>query len=103
MVYTGRTQNLGRWSTDHTGYRGFIEVRKNIDIARTDGGSHLYMADNKETRYIDCKDVELPLADFFINDVNNRTSTAMSQEHCFLATQMALEAQMMAKKLVVDK
>ena len=39
------------------GTEGFIEIRKNIDIARTDGGSHLYIADNKKTEYIDCKEV----------------------------------------------
>ena len=42
------------------GTDGFIEIRKNIDIARPPGGSHLFLVDQKETRYIDCRDVPLP-------------------------------------------
>ncbi|MEP7268603.1 MAG: Gfo/Idh/MocA family oxidoreductase [Saprospiraceae bacterium] len=85
------------------GTDGFIEIRKNIDIARTDSGSHLYMVDNKETKYIDCKDVELPYGRALIDDILNRTETAMTQKHCFLATEIALKAQKMATRLVLDK
>ena len=42
------------------GTDGFIEVRKNVDIAGRAGGNHLFLVDQKETRYIDCKDVALP-------------------------------------------
>jgi predicted dehydrogenase len=81
------------------GTEGFIEIRKNIDIARYDKGNHLYMANNKETVYIDCNDVELPFGRLFVDDVINRTETAMTQAHCFLATELALKAQKMAKKI----
>ncbi|MEY3946844.1 MAG: hypothetical protein RJB03_1550 [Bacteroidota bacterium] len=81
------------------GTDGFIEIRKNIDIARYDKGNHLYMANNKETVYIDCNDVELPFGRLFVDDVINRTETAMTQAHCFLATELALKAQKMAKKI----
>jgi len=33
-----------------------------------------------------------------VDDVINRTETAMSQEHCFLATELALRAQKAAVK-----
>jgi hypothetical protein len=33
----------------------------------------------------------------------NRTETAMTQDHCFLATELALKAQKQAKKFVIDK
>ncbi len=79
------------------GSEGFIEIRKNIDIARYNSGNHLYMANNKETVYIDCKDVELPFGRLFVDDVINRTETAMTQAHCFLATELALKAQKMAR------
>ncbi len=79
------------------GSEGFIEIRKNIDIARYNSGNHLYMANNKETIYIDCKDVELPFGRLFVDDVINRTETAMTQAHCFLATELALKAQKMAR------
>ena len=42
------------------GTDGFIEIRKNIDIGGKAGGSHLFLVDNKNTRYIDCRDVPLP-------------------------------------------
>ena len=38
------------------GTDGFIEIRKNIDPAGRSGGNHLFLTDNKETRYFDCKD-----------------------------------------------
>ena len=36
------------------GTDGFIEVRKNVDIGGRAGGNHLFLVDQKETRYIDC-------------------------------------------------
>ena len=35
------------------GSDGYIEVRKNIDIAGRPGSNHLFLVDQKETRYID--------------------------------------------------
>jgi predicted dehydrogenase len=82
------------------GTDGYIEVRKNIDIAtERKGGSHLYLVDQKETRYVDCKDVELPFGRLLVDDVLNRTETAMPQKHTFLAMQLALEAEAGAQKL----
>lgn len=81
------------------GTEGFIEIRKNIDIARNDKGNHLYMANNKETIYLDCGNEELPFGRQFVDDVVNRTETAMTQAHCFLAMELALKAQKFAKKI----
>jgi predicted dehydrogenase len=81
------------------GTEGFIEIRKNIDIARNDKGNHLYMANNKETTYLDCSNEELPFGRQFVDDVVNRTETAMTQAHCFLAMELALKAQKFAKKI----
>lgn len=80
------------------GTDGYIEIRKNIDIASEHkGGNHLYLVNQKETKYIDCGSMELPFGEEFVNDVVNRTETAMSQEHCLLATELALKAQKNAK------
>jgi uncharacterized protein YfeS len=57
------------------------------------------MANQKETVYIDCAEVELPFGRLFVDDVLNRTETAMSQAHCLLATELALKAQKYAKKI----
>jgi predicted dehydrogenase len=81
------------------GTDGFIEIRKNIDIAGKPGESHLFIVDQKETRYIDCKDVSLSYGPALVNDVVNRTETAMSQEHCFLATELMLKAQKQAQRV----
>jgi len=81
------------------GTDGFIEIRKNIDIAGRPGGSHLFLVDQKETRYIDCKDVALPYGAQLVSDVVNRTETAMPQAHCFLATELVLQAQKQAKRI----
>lgn len=81
------------------GTDGFIEIRKNIDIAGKPGESHLFIVDQKETRYIDCKDVALPYGPALVNDVVNRAETAMSQEHCFLATELMLKAQKQAQRV----
>jgi hypothetical protein len=38
-----------------------------------------------------------------IQDVLNRTETAMTQEHCFLACELALQAQAMAHRFELTK
>ncbi|HOC19384.1 MAG TPA: Gfo/Idh/MocA family oxidoreductase [Vicinamibacterales bacterium] len=75
------------------GTDGFIEIRKNIDIAGRPGDSHLFLVDHKETRYIDCREQPLPYGERLVDDVLNRTETAMPQAHCLLAAQLVLEAQ----------
>jgi predicted dehydrogenase len=83
------------------GTEGFIEVRKNIDIGGRTGGSHLFLVDQKETRYVDCQNVELPYGAQLVADVLNRTETAMTQAHCFLATELVLKAQKQAQKVTL--
>jgi len=85
------------------GTEGFIEIRKNIDIAGRDGGNHLFVVNGKDTQYIDCSNVKLPYGEHLVNDVLNRTETAMTQAHCFLASELALKAQKQAKKLAFNK
>ncbi len=85
------------------GTDGYIEIRKNIDIAGREGGNHLFLVNQKETRYVDCSQVELPFGKLLVDDVVNRTETAMPQEHCFLATELALKAQQKAQKLNLNK
>jgi len=83
------------------GTDGFIEIRKNVDIGGRTGGNHLFLVDNKETRYVDCRDVALPYGEQLVSDVVNRTETAMPQAHCFLATELVLKAQKQAQALNV--
>jgi predicted dehydrogenase len=79
------------------GTDGFIEIRKNVDIAGRTGGSHLFLVDKKETRYIDTSKEITPYGTQLVDDILNRTETAMTQAHCFLATELALKAQKQAQ------
>jgi predicted dehydrogenase len=81
------------------GTEGYIELRKYCDIAGRPGGDHLFLADGKGMRYIDCSDVELPYGRQLLYDVVHRTETAVPQDHCFLASELALKAQAQAQRL----
>ena len=75
------------------GTEGYIEMRKYIDIAGRKGGNHLFLVNNKETKYFDCSAIQMPYGEQLVSDVVNRTETAMTQAHCFLSTELALTAQ----------
>jgi predicted dehydrogenase len=81
------------------GTDGFIELRKNVDIAGKPGGNHLFLTDAKGVTYVDAKGTPTPYGTQLVDDVLNRTETAMTQAHCFLATELALKAQAQADKL----
>jgi predicted dehydrogenase len=81
------------------GTNGYIEVRKNVDIAGRAGGNHLFLVDAKGVQYVDCSEVDLPFGRQVVDDVLDRTETAMTQAHCFLATELALRAQEQAQKV----
>lgn len=95
---------LATWGDGRTfilGTDGYIEMRKYIDIAGREGGNHLFLVNQKETKYFNCSKVIMPYGQQLVSDVVNRTETAMPQDHCFLATELALTAQKMAKRLNV--
>ena len=95
-------EGLDTWGDGRTfilGTEGYIEMRKYIDIAGRKGGNHLFLVNQKETKYFDCSQVYMPYGEQLVSDVVNRTETAMLQDHCFLATELALTAQKMAFKL----
>jgi predicted dehydrogenase len=81
------------------GTNGFIEIRKNVDIGGRQGGSHLFLVDGKETRYIDTANVDLPYGKRFVDDILNRTETAQPQVGTFLAMELAITAEKQAKKI----
>jgi len=81
------------------GTEGYIELRKYVDIGGRAGGDHLFLVTQEGVRYIDCSAVELPYGRQLIQDVLNRTETAMPQAHVFLASQLVLEAEAKADRL----
>jgi predicted dehydrogenase len=79
------------------GTEGYIEARKYCDVAHRPGENHLILVDKKETRYINCQGMSTPFGSQFVQDVLDRTETAMSQDLCFLASELALTAQAKAE------
>ncbi|MET3709467.1 putative dehydrogenase [Sphingomonas trueperi] len=81
------------------GTEGYIELRKYVDIQGRPGGNHLFIADRKGTRYIDCNDVPLPFGPQFVTDVVQRTEVAQNQAQALLAAELVLTAQDKARTL----
>ncbi len=81
------------------GTDGYIELRKYVDIGGEKGGNHLFLVDGKGVQRMSGADTPLPYGRQLVDDVLNRTETAMPQAHCFLATELALKAQAHATTL----
>lgn len=80
------------------GDKGFIEIRKYTDLAKSNKGNHLYLVNNNQVKYIDCSNTKLPYFRNLINDVINRTETACSQNLTYLSMELAIKAQVLAEK-----
>lgn len=79
------------------GTTGTIEIRKTVDLAGRSGGDHLFLTDRQGVQHVDCSRLELPFGRQFLADIRDRTETAMRQERCFQAMELALTAQQMAE------
>ncbi|PZQ59284.1 MAG: oxidoreductase [Sphingomonas taxi] len=80
------------------GTEGYIELRKYVDIAGRPGGNHLFIADRKGARYLDCSKVPLPFGPQFVNDIVERTSVAQDQDGALLAAELVLTAEARATR-----
>ena len=81
------------------GTEGYIELRKYIDLEGRPGGNHLFLVSHQGTQYIDCSDVQLPYGKQLVMDVLNRTETAIPQAHVFMASELALRAEVQAQRI----
>ena len=81
------------------GTEGYIELRKNIDVAGREGESHLFLVNGDGARYVDCSDTEITYGKDLIADILYRTDKAIPQARCFLASELALQAETMAVDL----
>ena len=75
------------------GTEGFIELRKYVDLAGRPGANHLFIADRKGTRYLDCSNVPLPFGPQFVTDLVEGTSLAQDQQGALLAAELVLNAE----------
>ena len=80
------------------GDKGFVAIRKYIDLAKSEKGNHLFLVNNDEVKHIDCSNVKLPYFRNLINDILNRTETACPQEITYLSMELAIKAQEQAEK-----
>ena len=97
---------LGTWGDGRLfilGTDGYIELRKYANVAVEGGhGNNLYIVDQKQARYMDCSQVELPFGPQFVSDVVNRTHSAQDQQQCLLAAEISIGAQMSAKQVTIE-
>ena len=91
---------LGTWGDGRLfilGTQGYIEVRKYTNVAVAKQGNNLFLVDQKQSRYIDCNNLDLPFGPLFVADIVNRTHIAQDQTQCLLAAELVIKAQKNAK------
>ena len=94
---------LGTWGDGRLvilGTKGYIELRKYIDVARDKQGDQLYLVDDKGEHHLNLTgQVGFPFFGELILDCLNRTEKAMTQAHAFKAAELCLRAQAAARRL----
>ena len=92
---------LRSWGDGRTfvlGTDGYLEVRSYVDVARGDGPI-LNLVDGSGERQIPIEPSGFPFFGALIRDCLERTETAITQEHAFLAAELCLRAQEQAEVL----
>ncbi|HZR52636.1 MAG TPA: Gfo/Idh/MocA family oxidoreductase [Streptosporangiaceae bacterium] len=96
---------LGTWGDGRTfilGTEGYIELRKYTDVARQNGGGHVYLVDGGAEQHMDVSGrVGFPFFGELILDCLEGTERAMTQEHAFRAIELSLLAQEQAVRVEV--
>ncbi|MDD5260383.1 MAG: Gfo/Idh/MocA family oxidoreductase [Methylacidiphilales bacterium] len=95
---------LRTWGDGRTiilGTKGFIELRKYIDVGREPcQGDNLILVNDEGEKFMNVSGkTGFPFFGRLILDSLNRTETAMTQEHAFKAAELCLLAQAAAQKL----
>jgi predicted dehydrogenase len=95
---------LRTWGDGRTvilGTKGYIELRKYIDVGReSNQGDNLVIVNEEGEKFLNVTgQVGFPFFGELILDSLNRTETAMTQEHAFKAAELCLLAQQAAVKL----
>jgi predicted dehydrogenase len=94
---------LSTWGDGRTvilGTKGYIELRKYVDVGREKTGDHVYIVDEKGERHLNVAgQVGFRFFGQLILDCLNGTEKAMTQAHTFKAAELCLRAQLAAKKI----
>ena len=94
---------LSTWGDGRTfilGTKGYIELRKYVDVARDQTKDHVYWVDEKGEHREDVSGkVGYPFFQELLHDCIDRTETAMTQEHALKAGELCVIAQMSSQKI----
>ncbi len=94
---------LGTWGDGRLtilGTKGYIELRKYIDVGREKTGDHVYLVDEKGEHHLHVAgQVGFRFFGELILDCLHRTEKAMTQRHIFKAAELCLRAQAAARRL----
>ena len=94
---------LSTWGDGRTtilGTKGYIELRKYVDVGREKTGDHVYLVDDKGEHHLSVAgQVGFPFFGRLLLDCLNRTENAMTQRHAFKAAELCLRAQLAARKI----
>lgn len=96
---------LGTWGDGRLfilGTKGYIEVRKYLNVGVSKAGDNLFLVDGEKQRVIDCSSVSLPFGRQFVADVVHRTHTAQDQTQALLAAELVIKAQNGAKRIKIE-
>ncbi len=97
-------EGLSTWGDGRTfilGTKGYIELRKYVNIGTNDGSSnHVYLVNDEGEQHFEVTGkVGFPYFGQLILDCINRTENAMTQEHAFKAAELCVKAEMQAVKI----
>ncbi len=94
---------LGTWGDGRMtilGTKGYIELRKYLDVGREKSGDHVYLVDDKGEHHLHVAGkVGFRFFGELILDCLNRTEKSMTQRHTFKAAELCLRAQAAARRL----
>ena len=94
---------LGTWGDGRTvilGTKGYIELRKYINVAKSSAGDHVFLVDDSGEHHLEVSGkVGFPFFGRFILDCLNRSENAMTQDHAFKAAELCLRAQAAAVRV----
>ena len=94
---------LSTWGDGRTvilGTKGYVELRKYVDVARDKAGDQVYIVDDQGERHVNVAgQVGFRFFGELILDCLQRTEKAMTQAHAFKAAELCLRAQLAARRI----
>ncbi len=92
--------SLPVWGDGRTfivGTKGYIEIRKYINLATDITSDHVFLCNNETCKHIEAKQtVGFPFFGAFILDCINNTENSISQDHVYKTMELAVIAQKLA-------